>query len=905
MELLIDPFSPKVFQDEHKRANHNISLPSLASGSSVLPPRKQPRFSANSQESVLTQGEFMENLDIDLLSTGADRKSRIRDLLIDLKPPLFQHRTAKKADSLPSNSTQASSMKNALLNQRQQLPTTSKMPPPFTNSKPSISAASTACIPPRLSSGPALRKTGQAPQAVDAHMTEWIQTLPWHLMKPEHLNDTDFMDILKVLQFFGEDLVSPYCPQQQLKRAPSATTGNHRSTPSSTGPHQSSQPSSTIPRSQSCPSLPSNDANLREKILYFKDGLCITQGDFDELHFHRVQNLSLLTVQTILYTVYPGCHPLYLSGAYNQLNRNQQEAVERVVAAQDYALIQGYPGTGKTSLLAFLIRMLISKGKRVCLTSFTHNALDHLVDKLISGGVRAPFLMKVVGADFHYYHHQHRQHDEENNSFSKTSSSSSNPTWLAMKKTVLNPKEFKTLASFSQRVQSCRLWVSTVHTANRSPLIGNHHQLRWDYCIIEEASQLLEALCLRVILRANVFILVGDNNQLVPLVLNKDLNKYKSMASQSVKPNAQREKGSSVFESASTGLVGLPSNLSLFEKLYSAHPSLSCVTLSIQYRMNADIMLLANKLVYGDTMQAANDKVANRMLILPRIDQLPLWSPQVARENESNYERIDQSNLMNLIKTKNSCASSDILNASNSRNHSTTSRLNYSISSSLLKSILNPMRNQDWLYVCLHPGNAVVMINTDSLQSHYSGKRDNAFPTQSSQGPQGLSVVNALDAEIVRILLWGLTESGFQSETSALRPELTILTPFRAQLQLLQSVLQLPYPSSMRNHDATNKNSSENHLAHKPIIRYEVGTVDSFQGKDCEVVIFNTVKSPYNFRRSKKDKVELERSEAQKDEYGSAFIDGEDLKPNVKEEEEDIVGMLLKDWRRINVALTR
>eukprot|EP00981_Chlorochromonas_danica_P008994 scaffold2392_cov166-Ochromonas_danica.AAC.10 len=922
MELLIDPFSPKLFQDEHKRANKNISLPSLASDvmrSSVLPPRKQPRFSANSQESVLIQGEFMESLDIDLLSTGADRKSRIRDLLIDLKPPLFQHRTAKRIDCLPSDGTQGSSMKKTLLSQSQQLPTTtSNMPPPFTNSKPSISTTSTASVPPRLSSGPApSRKIGQAPQPVDVHMTEWMQTFPWHLMKPEHLNDTDFMEILKVLHFFDEALVSPYCPQQQLKRAPSsAVTGNYRSgssTPrdlSSTGPHQSSQPSqpsSTIPRSQSCPSLPSNDPNLREKIIYFKDGLCITQGDFDELHFHRVQHLSLLTVHTILYTVYPGCHPLYLSGAYNQLNHNQQEAVEKVVAAQDYALIQGYPGTGKTSLLAFLIRMLISKGKRVCLTSFTHNALDHLVDKLIGGGVHAPFLMKVVGADFHYYHHQHRQHDEENDSFSKAPSSSSDPSWLAMKKTVLNPREFKTLASFAQRVQSCRLWVSTVHTANRSPLIGNPHQLRWDYCIIEEASQLLEALCLRVILRANVFVLVGDNNQLVPLVLNKNLNKYKSMESQPIKPHAEREKGcSSVFESSSTELVGLPSNLSLFEKLYSAHPSLSCVTLSIQYRMNADIMLLANKLVYGNTMRTGNDKVANRMLILPQIDQLPLWPPQVVRDNESHYERVDQSNLMNLIKhSRNSSAPSDILNASNSKTHSTLSRPNYSISSSLLKNIMSPMRNQDWLYVCLHPGNAVVMINTDSLHSHYSEKRESTFPTQSSQRSQGLSVVNGLDAEIVRILLWGLTESGFQPETLALRPELTILTPFRAQLQLLQSVLQLPYPSLARNHSTTNTNGSGDHLARKPIVRYEVGTVDSFQGKDCEVVIFDTVKSPYNFRRSNKDKIELDRNEAHKDEYGSAKIDGEDLKQNDKEEEEDMVGMLLKDWRRINVALTR
>ena len=56
-------------------------------------------------------------------------------------------------------------------------------------------------------------------------------------------------------------------------------------------------------------------------------------------------------------------------------------------------------------------------------------------------------------------------------------------------------------------------------------------------------------------------------------------------------------------------------DISLFKLLSEKHPS-AIVRLRYQYRMNEDIMMLANELIYGHRMQCA-DK-APRVLNLPR-----------------------------------------------------------------------------------------------------------------------------------------------------------------------------------------------------------------------------------------------------------------------------------------------
>lgn len=106
----------------------------------------------------------------------------------------------------------------------------------------------------------------------------------------------------------------------------------------------------------------------------------------------------------------------------------------------------------------------------------------------------------------------------------------------------------------------------------------------FDYCIVDEASQITLPACLGPLRFADTFVLVGDHNQLPPLVKNT---------------TARR-----------SGL-----EVSLFKRLCEARPE-SMVYLSYQYRMNRDVMSLSNKLVYDGLMKGGSEAVLSRSLRL-------------------------------------------------------------------------------------------------------------------------------------------------------------------------------------------------------------------------------------------------------------------------------------------------
>ena len=52
--------------------------------------------------------------------------------------------------------------------------------------------------------------------------------------------------------------------------------------------------------------------------------------------------------------------------------------------ANDYLLIKGYPGTGKTTTIASIISVLVNLGKKILFTSFTNSAVDNLLLKIVN-----------------------------------------------------------------------------------------------------------------------------------------------------------------------------------------------------------------------------------------------------------------------------------------------------------------------------------------------------------------------------------------------------------------------------------------------------------------------------------------------------------------------------------------
>ncbi len=69
----------------------------------------------------------------------------------------------------------------------------------------------------------------------------------------------------------------------------------------------------------------------------------------------------------------------------NGLNEAQQQALERALSVKDLLLIQGPPGTGKTHTISEIARQCASRHQRVLVTARTHRAVDNVLSNLPQG----------------------------------------------------------------------------------------------------------------------------------------------------------------------------------------------------------------------------------------------------------------------------------------------------------------------------------------------------------------------------------------------------------------------------------------------------------------------------------------------------------------------------------------
>lgn len=239
------------------------------------------------------------------------------------------------------------------------------------------------------------------------------------------------------------------------------------------------------------------------------------------------------------------------------LNVDQKRAIEKVMSAQDYALVLGMPGTGKTTTIAHIIRALVSQGKTVLLTSHTHTAVDNILLKLKSDKI--PILRLGAPAKVHP-----------------------------------EVRDFATLAGLPMKSfdEIKDAWHGTPVVATTCLGINHHvfNERAFDYCIVDEASQITLPICVGPIRMSRTFVLVGDHNQLPPVVRNEEA----------------REGGLDV---------------SLFKLLSDAHPQ-SVVNLEHQYRMCEDIMTLSNTLIYDGRLRCGTEAVRTRKLHIPKLGAL-------------------------------------------------------------------------------------------------------------------------------------------------------------------------------------------------------------------------------------------------------------------------------------------
>ncbi|EMA68611.1 AAA domain-containing protein [Halorubrum distributum] len=235
--------------------------------------------------------------------------------------------------------------------------------------------------------------------------------------------------------------------------------------------------------------------------------------------------------------------PADAPGAYIDNNASQNEAVELAVDAEDLALIHGPPGTGKTYTIARTIRALVAEGNRVLLSAFTNRAVDNALEALRDQGFDDVLRVGTeTGVRGDMQDVRLVQRGEPN---AKAAELRDAPVVAA------------TTAACGSRVM---------------------RECEFDVALVDEASQLTEPGTHAAINRADRFVLVGDHEQLPPVVrAENDLQ------------------------------------TSLFQRLIERYPDAS-VMLDRQYRMSQRIQAFASAEFYDGALRPATPEVAGQTL---------------------------------------------------------------------------------------------------------------------------------------------------------------------------------------------------------------------------------------------------------------------------------------------------
>jgi len=274
----------------------------------------------------------------------------------------------------------------------------------------------------------------------------------------------------------------------------------------------------------------------------------------------------------------PGCDPDTLRREYAGLNVDQRAAVLRVASAEDFALVQGLPGTGKSATVSFVARLLVSRGKRVLLSSYTHSAVDNLVCKLLDSGARgdskghSPVVR--IGRESSC-HPRVRPVIAENLAVELERAEGGSSSSQHVDRPAVD--------HLHRVVSSARIVAASALSAPRSPLLAGQ---RFDVVIVDEAGQISQPAVLGAIISADAFVLVGDHMQLPPLVVSDVAESAGMLDAIGREPFSSQTLTLVCFVFAGYGV-------SMLSHLAEGFPDY-VAKLTLQYRMNEEICRLSN-----------------------------------------------------------------------------------------------------------------------------------------------------------------------------------------------------------------------------------------------------------------------------------------------------------------------
>jgi DNA replication ATP-dependent helicase Dna2 len=323
--------------------------------------------------------------------------------------------------------------------------------------------------------------------------------------------------------------------------------------------------------------------------------LLIDRYENDLVHVRTLQNLlRWLQANSHLRDLVAGkVRPRFLQQDVTQradFNQEQNLAVERALQMQDYLLIHGPPGTGKTSVIAEIVKRLCQQGQRVLLAGFTNQAVDNMLKRLDREG-------------FHDYLRLGHERSVDESIRPRLLKALADAQFSRDEAEADRAPEGPLQSSYAERVldllNGTPVIASTTATWSSdkyAPQVTDDTDLNlhFDVAIIDEAGQLTVPAILGALRFTKRFILVGDEKQLPPLVLSKE----------------------AAEQGLADSLFGMLKQLD--EDYIKDHPMVisACVALLTQYRMNRWISNFSSTLFYEKRL-LAHASVAHRRLYFP------------------------------------------------------------------------------------------------------------------------------------------------------------------------------------------------------------------------------------------------------------------------------------------------
>lgn len=290
-----------------------------------------------------------------------------------------------------------------------------------------------------------------------------------------------------------------------------------------------------------------------------------------------------------------------------EFNESQRRAISAVLETEDFVLVHGPPGTGKTKTLVEAIRLLVEREKKVLASAPTNAASDLLVESLSKTGVSVlrighparihPAVLenslelkliahpdaKLLERDKKEVQELLKKARKYKRNFGREEAEERRRLYKEADQLRKGIKE-RQRALVRYLLDSHPVIVCT-HTGASSHLLENRS---FDYAILDEGSQAIEPASWLPILKAEKVVIAGDPFQLPPTVLSED-------------PLLK---------------------ISLMERLLSAFPEKDRVfLLDTQYRMTDPIQEFPNRTFYEGQLKSGL-RESERNFVVPEISSL-------------------------------------------------------------------------------------------------------------------------------------------------------------------------------------------------------------------------------------------------------------------------------------------